>query len=356
MVKGRASDYMSLDCGNAQVKALSNQYQVVFPHGLVELTPHELNELSLRGELGKDKALYCVNGTWYKVGQRALQTGSASLRYGESRYVDSYYGVLAAVAMFEVFNTPPAGGVFIMGSHTPKDAIYRQDLILSVRGSRGLKWSVEHMGVRKDFTVTDAAGIDEPVGVYRHAVLADDGSHFRADNRPLRKGVTLILDIGGFTSAWSIARDGLLDYAAGGSHVRGILHVLDDLEALIRSEYRQRLKGAQRLDPIALRAALKTGKYDAAGAGKLDVAALVNQAVTPLMNDLDGIFQRFGGLSFAHSVLLGGGGGAVLEGRIRESFQHPRIVTADPEPNRLHFATAEGGLKTIRLLVSRGEL
>lgn len=346
---------LGLDVGNANIKAVSTDGEVTFPHGLAEMSARDIDQYSMRGELDADKSIYQVNGTYYKVGRRALEDG-VMLRYGESRYNDTYYPILAAVAMFDCIRGDNQS-VYVMGAHTPKDAIYRQDLITSLKGGgRGKAWTVNHRGQRKQFHIAGALGLDEPVGVWRHSILNLDGQTFRSDTKRLRRGISLVLDIGGYTTAWAMSRDNLLEYDRSTTHVNGILNVLENLEHLIRSEYRKQLKGSQKLDPMELRKSLKTDKYNAAGAGMLNVTEQVKQAVAPLMRDVDSIFERLGGLAGAHNVVLGGGGGAALESRIRENFAHPHMITADPDLDRLHYSTAYGAYKTLRLLQAKGEI
>ncbi len=348
-----AVELLGLDVGNAAVKAVGSSGSITFPHGLVELSQRSKDDYRMRGELDTNKNIWKVNGTYYKVGAAALEDG-AMLRYGESRYIDTYYPVLSAVAMFMALKGN--GDVIVMGSHTPKDIIYRPDLIAGLKGKSARTWTVCHRGTERTFRIVGAYGIDEPVGVWRHTVLEDNGETYRKDTRRVRRGVSVILDIGGFTTAWAISRDGLLEYDRSTTHVNGILNVLENLEQLIRTEYRAKLKGVQRLDHMELRKTLKTGKYNAAGAGMLNAADLVDQAVAPLLNDVGAVFERLGGLAGAHSVILGGGGSAALEERIRKVFNHPHMITADPEIDRLHLSTSTGAFKTLRLLLSKGEL
>lgn len=342
-------DLIALDAGNAQIKAVTADGECSFPHALRQMSDAAIQEMHIRGEESVNPNVFKVNGIYYSVGEQAVREGAGAALYGEARYVQTYYGVLAAIAMYKTFKQSKRQ-VYLYGSHTPKDVIYRHDLVLAVRSA----WTVESLGLKKTFNVVKAAGYDEPTGVYRHATLGVDGQSKR--NAALYKGETLVLDIGGFTVSFSVAADGMVDYNASQTRVTGILDVLDDFEKLIRSEYRAKLKGANRLHPLRLREALRTGQYDAAGLGKLDVQKLADQSCNMLMRDIEQFFQEYGGAAIYHHILVGGGGGALMERRIRERIRHPSIYVAEEERDEMHKSTARGGMKVLKLLEAKKKL
>lgn len=341
---------MSLDAGNAQIKAVSaDGRNIVFPHALRQLSASDIEEMNIRKDTTNPN-LFIVNGIHYAIGEQALRSGPGSALFGEARYTETYYGVLVAIALFRLF---PKGerNVFVYGSHTPKDIIYRQDLVLSAKGN----WTVESQGQRKTFRVVDAAGYEEPVGAFRHATLSDDPRRFRGAHR-LRKGDCVIIDIGGFTVGITTAVDSMIDYTSASTAVTGVLDVLSELEKLIRSKYRRALKGTNRLNPMRLRRALTDGVYDAGGLGNLDCAREVEEACNLLLNDILKFFQEYGDAASFDSVLLAGGGGALLEKRIRQAINHRYVYVAEENRDLMHLATASGGMKILRLLEAKGEL
>lgn len=342
---------MSLDSGNAQVKGLTDEGECVFPHSLRPLTSKEITNLQERGdEIDTSSNVFCVNGVYYSVGNKALRKGSGAALYGEARYRPDYYGILAAIAMFKAFDDSKKN-VYLYGSHTPKDLIYRQDLVGAVMGN----WVVSGAGKTKSFDVVAGAGFDEPVGAFRHATLGNDGKSTRGEIT-LRRGETLIVDVGGFTLGFSIAEDGKIDYDSSNTEVVGILDVLDNLESAIRSNFRKELKGANELKHDRLRKTLASGVYDAAGAGYLEVHEEVKQACDLLMRDILQFFETYGGTTTFHSILIAGGGGALMEKYIRTNIDHPHIYVAENNRDRMHMATVMGGMKILKILETAGKL
>lgn len=344
-------DLISLDAGNAQIKAVTMENEIFFPHALRRLSTSDIEDLTLRSD-ADSKDIFIVNGTYYAIGRQALRTGAGSVLLGEARYVETYYGVLAAIAMFRAFNESKKS-VYLYGSHTPKDAIYRHDLVLAAKGN----WVVENMGNRKTFRVVDARGVDEPVAAFRHATMReDDPRYYRGDFR-LRKGETAILDIGGFTFAITVADKAVIDYNSSRTYPNaGILDVLDNLKASIRSNHRTRLKGANDLPETRLREALKTGVYDAGGLGRLNVQREVQEACNLLLNDILNFFQNYGGSSSFDALLLAGGGSVIMERALMESLNHRYTFMAEEDRKRMHMATARGGMKMLRLMETQGKL
>lgn len=290
MAKGSKYSFVSLDSGNTQVKCKTMEGEVTFPHSLSLLSEREQVNLRERTDVDSDNdSVYEVNGTLYKVGAKALRSGAGSALYGEARYTRDYYGILAAIAMFKTFSASKSN-VYLYGSHTPKDLIYRQDLVNAAKG----KWIVKAGGVTKHFNVVNGAGADEPNLAYRHATLANDGKNYQGD-LVLRRGEVLICDLGGFTLGISVAENGKIDYDSSQTYVTGILDVLDNLQGAIRANFRKELKGANTLNPLRLRDALRSGVYDAAGLGMLDVKPEVQSACDLLMRDVLQFYEQYGG-------------------------------------------------------------
>ncbi len=339
-----------VDAGNANIKAKSDEREIEFPHALIEMTESDIMQLRIRGELETTPNLYCVNNVWYRVAEKAMKAGKTAALYGEARYQRSYYGVLVAIALFNLFERSQLN-VFLFGSHTPKDIIYRDDLIEAAIGD----WWVFSEGQEKTFRVVSANGFEEPVGAYRNATLSEDGVKISGD-ASLWSGKTLIVDFGGFTTAFSVAVNGKIEFESSHSHLSGILDVVDDLEMLIRRRYKNQLKGVNALDHMKLRNALTDGFYDAAGMGTLDVRDETKNAKAPLLTELSRFYEQYGGTASYNAVLLAGGGTFLLHGDVKRVLNHPVILTAESDLRQIARSTVRGGMKTLKLLESKGAI
>lgn len=340
---------MALDAGNAQIKVVTDQTEGYFPHALKKMSGSEVEAFSLRSD-STNEQIFIVNGVYYAIGEQAMRNGSGAVLLGEARYTREYYGVLAAIAAFHGF---PAStrNIFLYGSHTPKDVIYRDDLINAVLG----KWDVQCQSVKKSFNVVRAMGYDEPAGAFRHATLSEDGLS-RRGQKQLHTAETAILDVGGLTLGISIADKSMIDYSSAQSHLIGILDVLDELRRLIRSKYRAELKGGNQLPESRLRKSLETGIYQAGGLGDLNVRSEVNEACNLVLTDILKFFQNYGGAGSFDAVLLAGGGSVLLEKKLREHLNHAHVYVAEEDRKCMHMATARGGMKVLRALEARGKL
>lgn len=340
---------MGIDEGNTQVKGFNGDNKIVFHHALWRLTPSQVYAIESNPTEALDPQIFKVNGVWFAVAERAIKMGFGSALLGEARYVRDYYGVLAAITAYMMFDGN-VRNLYIHGSHTPKDIIYREDLIESVKG----EWVVEGSEGKKVFIVKGARGYEEPVGAFRHATLDKSGTGLRNQER-LGKAVG-ILDIGGYTFAVSTAEKYIVDYSSSRSEVVGILHVLEEFGTLVRTKYKRILKGTNKLDPVRLREALKTGTYDGRGLGALPVLEEREQAFSIILPEISRFFEAYGGVSEFDAILLAGGGSVLMEKKLRETLKHPHIYPAEEDRSQMHMATVWGGFKVLRALASKGKL
>lgn len=336
------------DVGNANIKMKSEHGKTDFPHALFKLTGSQVADLETGGEGSPN--IYRVNGVLYAIGEQAVRNGAGAAKYGEERYVPEYYGVLAAIGLFRVL-PESAKDIYYLGTHTPKDNVYKQDLIDAVKGS----WVVENMGARRAFRVATVVTIDEPSAHYRHATLYDGGESYRGPER-LRRGTCAIIDIGGLTTGFASADSGRMDYTAGNTRVRGILDAIWELEKLLWQRYSKELKGQKVLSPIRLRDALMDGEYDAGGLGVLTCAKEAEEAGNIVVSDVLAYFNDYGGASSFDSVLLAGGGGALLKARLMKHLNHRAVYASDENPDKMFMGAALGGYKILQALQSKGRL
>ena len=348
--------FLALDAGNAWIKGVTDsENEFLFPHALKRLNPVEVEEIELRG--GSDDAnTFQVNGSWFQIGEQAIRSGDGAARTGESRYEPDYYGVIAAIAAFKSFHRSTR--IWFYGSHTPKDLVYRPDLIAAIQ--KGETWRVASCGETKSFIFKEAKGIEEPVAAYRHAVLGKDGISYK--DSQLRKGEILIVDIGGFTTAFARATNGNVFYANSDTpFTPGMLDVLRELESAIRLKYKRELKGANKLPRLKLEAALRTGFYDGGmGAGDLPLTGkgfnLIESSVGWYISMLMNAISNYGGLTMIDGILLAGGGGAGLEKFIREKIRSDKVYVAEENRGRMQFATSLGMLKVYSVLKQAGKV
>lgn len=344
---------MAFDCGNGYLKPKSEFMEACIPHALRMLKPSEVAGLEERSRLGADRTVWEVNGQFYQIGERAMKTGAGAVLHGEARYVPEYYGVLAAIAAFHVFPESHRN-VYLYGGHTPKDTIYRPDLMHAVTSVK--EWVVRHDNQTKRFKFVGGAGYEETVSVYRYATISDDGRKLQAGW--LRKGNCLILDFGAFTTGVGVAVDGKLDYTAGRTFVYGVLDVLDEFGELVRRNNRKLLKGANVLNAMRLREAFADPKrgYNAGGLGFIPCIEEADQAESVFARELDLIFQQYGGVAEYQTILIGGGGAAAMEATIRRTLNHPDVYLPSDNRAELQMCGVRGAWKILTVMEAENKL
>ena len=208
-----------LDAGNSIIKAKIARRdggELAFPHALRQLTESKYQKILSRVSVnGSSKDYVRVNGMPYVVSESAERHGVVSKRSGTSRYTRDYYGVLAAIALAQLYQR--GREITVFGSHAPGDVKFREDLMHSVIGD----WEIEIGGSKANFKVIYANTFDEPVGGLMNVLLTEDGQRYQ--HADVGDGRSLVIDIGGFTTDFlAVNPGGEVDYSLARSVPLGI--------------------------------------------------------------------------------------------------------------------------------------
>lgn len=339
---------VSADVGNANIKMKSAHGKTDFPHALTELTGSQVERLQTAGDI--PASTFLVNGKYYAIGEQAVRSGAGAARYGAARYVPDYYGVLIAIGLFRTL-PEDTRNIYLLGTHTVQDKVYKKDMIDAAQRT----WTVENQGIKHTFRILNMITANESDMHYRFATMADGGLTYRGNER-IRRGSCAILDIGGLTTALSVADAGKIDHTAGDTRMRGVLDALDELGRLLRSKFSRELKQTRSLNPLRLRDALMDGEFDAGGLGILQCAVEAEESSNIVVSDLLKFFDDWGGSASYDSVLLAGGGGALLRARIKRGINHRHVFLTDDNIDQMFMGAAIGGFRTLQLLEAKGKL
>lgn len=330
------------DGGNAKWKFIAPKTKTKakaedqFDHFFVALTPQDFKRAKAREGMNTDH-FYTVNGAHYMVGRKAARYGDFQQQVGEKRYNEQYYGVLAAIAMARGFGASTKN-IFFIGSHPPKDADYVDDLMSAVVKN----WTVEWRDETINLSVVDAATVDEPLCGWANVVFRADGKGYL--NKTVNKGVTLVIDIGGLTTdGIVIDPNGEIDPSTADSAKIGVLEAVDAFVDSFRSDYKTELKGVT-LDDAMAHEALQTGKFNLRGLGIKDCTLLATEIKRELVSRVINFYDSFGGAANYDTLILDGGGCALLEKELRAGIRHNNIILADKSDD-LHLANARGAIK-----------
>lgn len=334
-----------LDAGNAQIKSSSPKGAVkedCFPHIITKMQEGDWRRVMARAGV-PDEDYFRVNGIPYAIGKKAHRHGQFERQFGASRYNQEYYGVFLAVAMARVFRRSRKN-VFLMGSHPPGDVDYRDDLMAAACRH----WQVEWRGETFEFDVIDANTFDEPLGGWANVILRKDGRGYA--NSKVNNGVTLVIDIGAYTTdGLVIDPGGQIDYSTGDSAKVGVLKAVEQFKKDFRSANRLLTKDVPDFDEEKVHDAIRTGMFDLRGLGKHDCAAEANEICNDLVSRVVNFYDGYGGAANYDYIILTGGGSALLETRLRQAINHNNIILGDTDISSLHMANVRGGLKWYRM-------
>lgn len=339
-----------VDGGNSVIKGKTASAEESFPHAIKELMPQAYDQAMMRGGEQIDDYVL-VNGIPYAIGKRAFSEGFNGRQHGSARYTKSYYGVFVAAMIGRLYRKSINRIVFY-GSHAPQDVEWRDDLKDAVIGY----WQVECAGSQHEFEIVDAHCFDEPVGGLMNVVLNEEGTGYHKNGRDLRRGRTLVIDIGGHTTDIVVMEDGKVIYTSAESTEAGVIQVEKDFTRALISQYRNNFKNANAPSPERIREAIRTGKYKAGGYGELPCEDIVDRAANLLMATVHDLFIHHGGVAGNENLLLTGGGSGLLRRKIEEQLGHPNTILATEDASEIHFANVRGGMKMMRFYESKGIL
>lgn len=334
------------DSGRAGVKTANNSpggHEDHFIHAFAQITEQEYKRETGRSGAQTDD-YFRVNGIPYVIGMKALRKGF-TLQLGQNRYNENYYGVLAAISMARGFRRSTYN-VFWVGTHAPEDVDYADDLLYAVIKPR--PWTVEWRGEIYEFGVVDGTTIDEPLAGYYNSILRKDGRAF--SRKDIERGTTIMVDAGGQTTDIGVIDPGgEIDYSTFRSQDVGVLKAVDEFGRDFRTDNRQLLKGME-IDRNELHTALRTGVLNLRGLNPqgtsgFDVKSQADMVRRELANEVINFYDRYGGAALYDTLILTGGGAALLETELREGVRHNNIVLADKSAAELHMANARGALK-----------
>lgn len=336
---------MVLDAGNSIIKAKiarRENGEIAFPHAMKQLTESEYEKITKRAGIKSVSMDYMrINGKPYVVGVSAERHGLVTQRTGTARFTRDYYGVLAAAALGYLYDRSREVSVF--GSHPPGDVHFRQDLMESVVGD----WTVEIKGKECRFRASYVNTFAEPIGGLMNVLLTEDGQHYQ--HTDINGGHALVIDIGGFTTDWlAVNPGGEIDYSLARSIPIGIQSALADFEESFRSNNLEAVKDTPVLPPDRVRKALIAGVFEGGGK-KYPCGQEVEEATSLMLNRIADTYQQIAGGALSwDSIILTGGGSAMLYQKLIPVLNHENVILAD-DTEALHLANVRGGMKLWRL-------
>lgn len=338
---------LDLGYGLWKGKTAGREYDV--RHALMPLPESDYESVMKASRNTPPEGYIRVNGQAYAFGTIAEKRG-AKKRSGAGRYEAGYAGVAAAIMLSLLYpNTNAGGDVTAFVSYPPGDSNFENDLIDAILGRYHLQ-----VGERENaFRIVEANSFAEPVGGLMNVMLRENGQGAQHD---LFGGDTLVIDIGEHTTDFiSVDGSGVIDSVVYRSERIGIRSVVDNFERSLYGAYPDQLKDTAELPAHKIREAIRTGIFRAAGSEYL-CGDLAREAAGQLLRQIENTYQNHaGGAAKWDSIVLTGGGSAMLFERLRsEVLKHNRVFIADNDFEAAHRANVRGGLKLWRFYEAQG--
>jgi len=342
-----------LDFGNGDVKFMAHNQCGYFRHAIAPISESQWKAaIGRNGTPPKEHiAIKGSDGAWYyyAIGDAARRHIIKTRPQGASRYTGDYYGVGLCYAMGESF-APTTRKVQLFASHAPRDIEYAEDL----KASATWLWEFATWQGTFKIRVDETHTFDEPFGGFCHAVMTKAGGILKGS--PYLEKQMLVVDAGSYTvDTIAIDRRMTPDLSSFASTVAGVSNVFESFERELRSMYKVEFKGVGAIDPQRLEAAILSGVY-AYGNRSLDCAEIADASLNGLVNDVLGIIQAQGGAANYDTILLTGGGSALIADKLRQGLPSITFDFVEPERNLQRFGNVKGGAKLYAALVGMGAI
>ena len=317
-------------------------------HAIAPLKESDWRKVAARGN--PPKGVIKVNGLAYAVGDIARRYTIPERPEGAARYHANYYGVGLAYILTEAFEKSQRD-IFLIASHAPQDVDYAEMLETAAKGVYEVHCEYGEL----KFNVKDVYTYDEPLGIYSHFVLTENGTP--KQRNPLLTATTLVVDVGGHTvDVCAVDPGGVIDVLSLRSTRTGGIDMTRQFTDDLRSNNRTMFQDAGELDIRRIESAILTGIYQY-GNTAIDCKKEAQEAINGLVNDVVQIMKRAGGGTIGNfdKVLVGGGFGALIYKALTQSVPRADFMMADNAQN-MKYANAFGGPKIVALLRKEGAL
>lgn len=321
----------AIDVGYFNLKYTGGRKMVAgvntIPTGLFPSVAPRLATKDLMKDVGVDACIVNVRGAEYIVGPAAVNYTSASeqqafdLEYSAS----DRYRALMAGALNYIADDAGAGQECVIGQLVlglPLNT-YHKNVEALTHHARG-EHIVRQPGAdqHRRVTVKDVHVMVQPHG----ALLAFGVAHpsLLKDNR-----WTLVIDVGGGTLDWFVARGTTPNWARSGAHPKAMLHCAYAIADLINPRWRTQYEIVEIID-LALRTRAETFQV---GPRQFQMRDFQGAVDAILEESVKHMIDKTGPLDSVSRIILTGGGAPVAqEFLLRRQPELAAIIHTDPEP------------------------
>jgi len=284
---------------------------------------------------------------FYVMGESGERVGFSTRLYGASRYARNYIGV-QAMSMLARITPYPEAEVVMIAMYPPGDDLYREELRRALIGTWDLMLGD---GSEYLFHVKKVVLTAEPVAGLRNVAL----NNRLQEDRRVTSAETLVLDVGGGTTSGApVFAGGGVDYQRAFSFNIGILKVMDELDSLLKSRYRDMLRQTRFIQPHRLREMLATNVFRGGGRS-VNCAEEVRAAKRMLLERIERMYfdGTIGGAFAFDQIILTGGGSIALGDDLVALLNHKNVIYAGEAVN-IHMANVYGAAKMLDILAADG--
>lgn len=311
------------DLGNNMCKAAINGEEgIIFPHGVEKIDDEQWQQDMLMSAGGNPLDYIMFNGERYRVANAI--SPHARIITGPEKYTKDYFPVLmmrAWAALVNEMRVPvPAGGGVSATFLYPFSSTGTADLIRELFEGQAYSFSAGKENFHIEFN--DVKVVYESVGGYaKYAIKVQERVIFNA----AKNASVLVIDIGGGTTQAVVFNQGVpvVGNPAAHSEIIGINDALQSLQIELQSYVgengRPRITSKIPLHTL-IRAMIKRSIL--VDGTEYPIDAEIKKATANITKAIRKLYANVGAAGVGiNTIVLTGGGGAVMEQQIRDMFQ-----------------------------------
>lgn len=342
---------LNVDAGNAAIKWVDGHGQYGhFRHALALLSEPQWRQVCGNAELPPEGFMQVGSDgveVYVAYGDKALRYHTLTT-HGAGRYERDYVGLLLCAANVEAFKRGTQNErLRIM--HAPGDLQYVDDLLNAVGG----EWHIVSHAGKMNIQVAEALPLDEPLGGLYRLAYDDEGNE---NDTVLVNQTLLVIDVGGHTvDVCAVDAGFAVDYSSLRSTKLGTIEMMDSFERELRHKYGAEFKTVNRADARRMEQGLLNGAYPY-GNHKLDCREIAQQNIALLTEEVAQIVQGLGGAANFDTLVLTGGGAALIGRALRQRLNGMSYVPAVKDRDMMRFANVMGMRAFFKALENMGEI
>lgn len=346
----------AIDDGNLNTKNSTLRRSTIALSSQLQISKSDYDDMKQYDDIAPH--IYTViegRKTSYFVTGEASQRLGAKPVLGNQRYVPGIFDIHCAISLYNTIDADKSN-VHLLMAYPPKDKFYKHTLHEMMKDR---KFKVVYNGHEKETNIISTNSTSEAQAAFIDTTVDMSGLRYKGDPA-IRKGTTLLIDVGGYTTDLQLFENGLPVKDTDISETTGIIHILTKLDEYLRQKYLKELQslGIQQIMRHQLIGALTKGFLKIGQSEKMDCSQKSKDLIKSLIGliEVNTLQSAKGTIKSMDNILLVNGGSYVILEQFKEQTKHPNLFINANDPKLMVLGTSHGLLKKGKIMYQEGKL